>query len=47
MCAYGEGVLQRQHMCLEREREGPFVMEGTTRLCVRNTFVESVRAGMT
>ena len=45
MCAHGEGVLQRQGTCFERE--GGFVMEGTTRLCVRNTFVESVRAGMT
>ena len=47
VCAHGEGVLQRQHMCLEREREGAFVMEGMKRLCVRNTFVESVRVGMT
>ena len=45
MRAHGEGVLQRQHMCLERE--GAFFMEGMMRLCVRNTFVESVRASVT
>ena len=47
-----EFFLQRQHMCLEGERqryregERELIMEGTTRFCVRSTFVESVRAGV-
>jgi hypothetical protein len=40
------------NICVQRERDGEregereLVMEGTARLCVRNTIVESVRAGV-
>ena len=39
-------VVYKGNTCVLREREGTFVMEGTVRLCARNTFVESVMEGM-